>query len=59
MSYVLDVQTAEIISDKARYKEDWTGINPEFRRLYYRINRTGDKDMLDSIYIPIKDRVEA
>jgi len=59
MSYIFDIQTAEINSDKARYVEDWTGISPEFRHLCYRIAHTGNKDMLDSIYIPMKDRVIA
>jgi len=59
MSYIFDIQTAEINSDSTRYTEDWTGISPEFRRLYYRIAHTGNRDMLDTIYIPTKDRVIA
>lgn len=56
-SYNFDIETARANIDRKRYKEDWSGINNDFRAVCSRLIRCGQISALDSIYIPIKDKV--
>ena len=59
MNYKLEAQLAEIRANPDRYVRDYSECSQDFKALLYRLSKSPNKDLLEDLRIPYKDKVLA